>query len=96
MRCCIVGGETPFQTYLVPVHFACCASLWATLLHSLFKCLIYQRLKELKVCLIAEKLLGPLEGLLKWSSLTSQPIKHCYLCKYDIIGYFLFFIPYAD
>ena len=34
---------------------------------------------------VYEKLLGPLGGLLTWSSLTSQLIQYCYLYKCDII-----------
>ena len=43
-----------------------------------------------------EKLLSPSGGLLMLSSLTSQPIKCCYLCKCDIIQSFLFFIHCTD
>ena len=44
--CCTIGGQAPFQAWETSFCLVYCASSWATLLYSLFTCLILQLLKE--------------------------------------------------
>ena len=46
MRCFTIGGEKPFQSWLISLHLPKRASSCATLSQSLFKCLIFQLLKQ--------------------------------------------------
>ena len=46
MRCFTIGGEKPFQSWMISLHLPKRASSCATLLKSLFKCLIFQLLKQ--------------------------------------------------